>query len=80
MRSSSTSITRRCTIRSRAIQSLNTAKVWGGEVHVIAGHVGDGLGEARKDVESALNGPMPKGYGDGVKAYFEKLRGSELFW
>jgi len=62
--------------QEQAIQSLNTAKVLAaGEVHVIADTSPTAGEKSRKDVESALNGPMPKGYGDPVKAYFEKLAG-----
>jgi hypothetical protein len=62
--------------QEEAVQSLNTAKVLAaGEMHVIADTSPKAGDKARKDVESALNGPLPKGYGEPVKAYFEKLSG-----
>jgi ribosomal protein L15 len=60
--------------QEQAVLSLNTAKVLAsGEVHVIANSTPAASEKAQKEIESALNGPMPKGYGDPVKAYFEKL-------
>ncbi len=62
--------------QAQAVQSLNTAKVLAaGAVHVIADTSPTASSKTQKDVESALNGPMPKGYGDPVKAYSEKLAG-----
>jgi hypothetical protein len=62
--------------QEQAVQSLNTAKVLAaGEMHVIADTSPKAGEKSRKDLESALHGPMPKGYGDPVKAYFEKLSG-----
>jgi hypothetical protein len=62
--------------QQQAIQSLNTAKVLAaGEIHVVADTSPTAAEKSRKDIDSALNGPMPNGYGDPVKAYFEKLAG-----
>jgi hypothetical protein len=62
--------------QEKAVQSLNTAKVLAsGQVHVIADTSPAASEKTQKDVESAMNGPMPKGYADPVKAYFEKLAG-----
>ncbi len=60
--------------QQQAVQSLNTAKVLAtGQVSVITDTTPKASDKTRKDVESALNGPLPKGYADPVKAYFEKL-------
>src|SRR5262249_20632642 len=60
--------------QQEAVQSLNTAKVLAaGEVHVITDTSATADQKTQKDIESALNGAMPKGYADPVKAYFEKL-------
>jgi len=62
--------------QQEAVQSLNSAKVLAaGEVHVIADTSPKAAEKTQKDIDSALNGPMPMGYGDPVKAYFEKMAG-----
>ncbi len=62
--------------QEQAVQSLNTAKVLAsGQMHVIADTSPTASEKTEKEIESALNGPMPKGYGDPVKAYFEKMAG-----
>jgi hypothetical protein len=60
--------------QEQAVQSLNTAKVLAaGAMHVIADTSPTAAEKSRKDIDSALNGPLPNGYADPVKAYFEKL-------
>jgi hypothetical protein len=62
--------------QEQAVQSLNTAKVLAsGQVHVIADTSPTASERTQKEIDSALNGPMPRGYGDPVKAYFEKMAG-----
>jgi hypothetical protein len=57
-----------------AVQSLNTAKVLAsGQVHVTLDTTPAVNEKVQKDINDALNGVMPKGYADPVKAYFEKL-------
>ncbi|MGN6368269.1 MAG: DUF4175 family protein [Phycisphaerae bacterium] len=58
----------------QAIQSLNTAKVLAaGQVHVITDTSPTADEKTQKDIENATHGPLPKGYSDPVKAYFQKL-------
>jgi hypothetical protein len=60
--------------QKEAVQSLNTAKVLAeGQVHVTMDTTPTSSSKAQKDMEDALNGAMPKGYADPVKAYFTKL-------
>jgi hypothetical protein len=60
--------------QQQAVQSLNTAKVLAaGQVHVIADTSPTVSEKTQKDVENAMNGTLPKGYADPVKAYFQKL-------
>jgi hypothetical protein len=62
--------------QEKAVQSLNTAKVLAaGAVHVITDSSPKASEKTQKQIESAMNGPMPKGYADPVKAYFEKMAG-----
>ena len=64
--------------QAQAVQSMNTAKVLSaGQVHVVSDTSPTADEKKQKGVESALNGPMPRGYSDPVKAYFEKLAGQE---
>ncbi len=61
------------------MQSLNTAKVLAaGQVHVIADTSPAVSEKTQKEMETAMNGVMPKGYADPVKAYFEKMSGDGL--
>jgi hypothetical protein len=46
-------------------------------MHVVADTSPKAGEQVRKDVEAALNGPLPKGYSEGVKAYFERLAGGD---
>jgi hypothetical protein len=60
--------------QQEAVQSLNTAKVLAsGQMHVIADTSPTASEKTHKDIDTAMNGAMPKGYADPVKAYFEKL-------
>jgi hypothetical protein len=60
--------------QQQAVQSLNTAKVLAaGQMHVIADSTPEVSEKTEKEMQTALNGTMPKGYADPVKAYFEKL-------
>jgi hypothetical protein len=62
--------------QEQAVQSLNTAKVLAaGEIHVITDTSSAAAEKSRKDIDAALNGPLPNGFADSVKAYFEKLAG-----
>jgi hypothetical protein len=64
--------------QQEAVQSLNTAKVLAaGQMHVVADTTPEVSEKTEKEMETALNGVMPKGYGDPVKAYFEKLSAGE---
>ena len=60
--------------QQQAVQSLNTAKVLAaGQVHVVTDTSPTADEKTQKEIENALNGPLPKGYSDPVKAYFQKL-------
>jgi hypothetical protein len=60
--------------QQEAVQSLNSAKVLAsGQVHVIADTSPKANEKTMKDIDAALNSPMPKGFSDPVKAYFEKM-------
>jgi hypothetical protein len=60
--------------QDQAVQSLNTVKVLAaGQMHVVMDSSPTASEKTQKEMESALNGPMPKGYAEPVKAYFEKL-------
>ena len=60
--------------QQQAVQSLNTAKVLAaGQVHVITDTTPTADEKTQKEIENTLNGPLPKGYSDPVKAYFQKL-------
>jgi hypothetical protein len=60
--------------QQKAVQSLNSAKVLAeGRVHVQLDTTPTVSEKTRKEIESATNGPLPKGYADPVKAYFQKL-------
>jgi hypothetical protein len=64
--------------QDQAVQSLNTVKVLAaGQVHVVTDSSPTANEKKQKEMGSALNGPMPKGYADPVKAYFEKLAQDE---
>ncbi len=58
----------------QAVQSLNSAKVLAeGQVHVTMDTTPTASEKTQKDIDNAMQGAMPKGYSDPVKAYFEKL-------
>ncbi|MCL2648637.1 MAG: hypothetical protein FWD61_16810 [Phycisphaerales bacterium] len=60
--------------QEQAVQSINTAKVLAtGQVHVTMDTTPQVSERTQKEIESAINGEMPKGYADPVKAYFQKL-------
>jgi 2'-5' RNA ligase len=60
--------------QQQAAEALNTAKVMAdGQMHVTLDTTPQASGKVRKDMEDAMNGAMPKGYADPVKAYFERL-------
>jgi hypothetical protein len=60
--------------QKEAVQSLNTAKVLAeGQMHVTMDTTPTTSTKTQKDIQDALNGTMPKGYADPVKAYFTKL-------
>ncbi len=60
--------------QKEAVQSLNTAKVLSeGQMHVTLDTTPTGNSKTQKEIQDALNGAMPKGYADPVKAYFTKL-------
>ena len=60
--------------QKEAVQSLNTAKVLSnGEMRVTTDTSPTMSTKTQKDMADALNGVMPKGYADPVKAYFQKL-------
>lgn len=60
--------------QKQAVQSLNTAKVLAnGQMHVTADTSPAASTKTQKEMQDALNGVMPKGYADPVKAYFQKL-------
>jgi hypothetical protein len=64
--------------QGQAVESLNTAKVLAsGHLHVVADTSPTADTKTQKDISAALNGPLPKGYADPVKAYFEKLAAPE---
>lgn len=58
----------------QAVQSLNSAKVIAaGQMHVTMDTTPNASEKTQKEIDNAMQGAMPKGYGDPVKAYFEKL-------
>lgn len=58
----------------QAVQSLNSAKVIAaGQMHVTMDTTPTASEKTQKDIDNAMQGAMPKGYSDPVKAYFEKL-------
>lgn len=60
--------------QKQAVQSLNTAKVLSaGQMHVTLDTSPQASEKTQKEIQDALDGVMPKGYADGVKAYFEQL-------
>jgi hypothetical protein len=60
--------------QQKAVQSLNSAKVLSaGRVHVTHDTTPTVSDRTRKEIESATSGPLPRGYADPVKAYFQKL-------
>ncbi len=60
--------------QKQAVQALNTAKVLSaGEMHVTMDTTPTVNEKVQKEIEDALNGVMPKGYADPVKAYFTRL-------
>lgn len=64
--------------QQQAVQSLNSAKVLAsGGVHVVADTSPTADTKTQKEMNAALNGPLPRGYADPVKAYFEKLAAPE---
>jgi hypothetical protein len=60
--------------QKEAVQSLNTAKVLSnGQINVNTDTSPTMSPKTEKEMQDALNGVMPKGYADPVKAYFLKL-------
>jgi hypothetical protein len=60
--------------QKEAVQSLNTAKVLSnGQINVSTDTSPTMSPKTEKEMQDALNGVMPKGYADPVKAYFLKL-------
>jgi len=60
--------------QKEAVKSLSTAKVLSeGQMHVTMDTSPTSDSKTQKDIQDALNGAMPKGYADPVKAYFTKL-------
>ncbi len=57
--------------QKEAVQDLNTAKVLSeGQMHVTLDTTPTGNAKTQKEIQDALNGALPKGYADPVKAYF----------
>ncbi|MEI8196828.1 MAG: hypothetical protein WCI73_13090, partial [Phycisphaerae bacterium] len=60
--------------QQQAVKSLSTAKVLAaGEMHVTMDSSPTMSTKTQKDIQDALNGVMPKGFADPVKAYFTRL-------
>jgi len=60
--------------QQQAADSLNTAKLMAsGQMHVTLDSTPQASTKVQKDMQDAMNGAMPKGYADPVKAYFERL-------
>lgn len=60
--------------QKQAVQSLNTAKVLAaGQMHVQSDSTPTVNAKTQKEINDAMNGVMPKGFADPVKAYFQKL-------
>lgn len=60
--------------QQQAVKNLSTAKVLAaGEMHVTMDTSPTMSTKTQKDIQDALNGVMPKGFADPVKAYFTRL-------
>ncbi len=60
--------------QEKAVESLNTAKVLAnGQIRVVADSSPAAAEQLQKEITAPPKGPLPKGYGEPVQAYFEKL-------
>jgi hypothetical protein len=64
--------------QSQAVDALQTAKTLaGGEAAVTLDTSAGATQKMPQQMQDVLNGSLPNGYGDPVKAYFEKLSGGD---
>jgi hypothetical protein len=60
--------------QQQATDSMNTAKAMAeGQMHVQMDTSPQADAKVRKEMQDAVNGTLPRGYADPVKAYFERM-------